>query len=126
VYASVCVFDFVLKFLPQKMASIFGRRQKPASSKKETQVSNGSQNGVEDIMKDIMENGTKGVNGESDYHKNGRHSSTFKPQIPPTSSTNSSSPKAPAKEMNSHSNSTKRYVGFFQGKVFFYLFFINF
>ena len=74
------------------MASIFGRRQKPTPSKKEAPVSNGNQNGVEAFMAaDIMENGTKGVNGsESDYHKNGRHSSTFKPQIPPTSSTNSS------------------------------------
>ena len=93
------------------MASIFGRRQKPTPSKKEAPVSNGNQNGVEAFMAaDIMENGTKGVNGsESDYHKNGRHSSTFKPQIPPTSSTNSSSsPTSHEQQENSHSNSTKR------------------
>ena len=92
------------------MASIFGRRQKPTASKKEAPVSNGNQNGVEAFMAaDIMENGTKGVNGsESDYHKNGRHSSTFKPQIPPTSSTNSSSsPTSHEQQENSHSNSTK-------------------
>lgn len=89
------------------MASIFGRRQKPAANKKGNQVVNGSQNGVDALMTEIIENGTKGVNGESDYHKNGRHSSTFKPQLPPTSSTNSSSPNAHAKEMNSHSNSNK-------------------
>ena len=95
------------------MASIFGRRTKPSSNKKENNpISNGNQNGVEALMTtDIMENGTKGVNGsESDYHKNGRHSSTFKPQIPPTSSANSSSsPTSHEKEENGHSNSTKRY-----------------
>ena len=94
------------------MASIFGRRQKPASSKKETPVSNGNQNGVEALMTtDIMENGTKGVNGsEPDYHKNGRHSSTFKPQIPPASSANSSSSTTShdENEGNSHSYSTKK------------------
>ena len=92
------------------MASIFGRRQKPTPNKKEAPVSNG--NGVEAFMTaDIMENGTKGVNGsESDYHRNGRHSSTFKPQIPPTSSANSSSsPTSHEQEENSHLNSTKRY-----------------
>ena len=91
------------------MASIFGRRQKPAPNKKEAPISNG--NGVEALMAaDIMENGTKGVNGsESDYHKNGRHSSTFKPQIPPTSSAkSSSSPTSQEKEENGHSNSSKR------------------
>jgi len=92
------------------MASIFGRRQKPTPNKKEALVSNG--NGVEAFMTaDIMENGTKGVNGsESDYHRNGRHSSTFKPQIPPTSSANSSSsPTSHEQEENSHLNSTKSY-----------------
>ena len=93
------------------MASIFGRRQKPTPNKKEAPVSNG--NGVEAFMTaDIMENGTKGVNGsESDYHKNGRHSSTFKPQIPPTSSANSSSSTTSHEnenEGNSHSYSTKK------------------
>ena len=97
------------------MASIFGRRQKPASNKKGNQPANGSQNGVDALMSSIIENGTKGVNGESDYHKNGRqNSSTFKPQIPPTSSINSSSP-AHTKDMNNHSNVNKRYIIFIQG-----------
>lgn len=98
------------------MASIFGRRQKPASNKKGNQVPNRSQNGVDALMTDIIENGTKSVNGESDYHKNGRHSSTFKPQIPPTSSTNSSSP-AHAKDTNNHSNVNKRYSSLIQGAI---------
>lgn len=89
------------------MASIFGRRQKLASNKNDTQVSNGKQIGVGALLAaEILENGKNGVIGDGDYHKNGRHSSTFKPQIPPTSSTNSSSP-AHAKDMNGHSKQDK-------------------
>ena len=94
------------------MASIFGRRQKPASNnKKINQMANGSQNRVDaTLLTDVIENTKNGVNGASDYHKDGRHSSTFKPQIPPppTSSTNSSSPPH-ANNVNNQSNVNKRY-----------------
>ena len=114
VYFALAVLCKKNSFLATKMASIFGRKQKPSSNKKENNpISNGNQNGVEALMTtDIMENGTKGVNGsEPDYHKNGRHSSTFKPQIPPpaSSANSSSSPTShDEKGENSHSYSTKR------------------
>ena len=94
------------------MASIFGRRQKPASNnKKINQMANVSQTRVEaTLLTDVIENTKNGVNGASDYHKDSRHSSTFKPQIPPppTSSTNSSSPTH-ANNVNNQSNVNKRY-----------------
>ena len=72
------------------MASIFGRRQKPSPNKKGP-VLNTNQKGSEVLPPDISENGTNGVSEGTDYQRNGRNSSTFKPQIPP-SSNNSSLP----------------------------------
>ena len=93
------------------MASIFGRRQKPTPTKADNRVSNVNPKGVDALMTGIIEeNGTNGVNGESDYHKNGRnYSSTFKPQIPPhtSSSTKPSSPTN-VKENIVPSKATKR------------------
>ena len=94
------------------MASIFGRRQKPTPTKADNRVSNVNPKGVDALMTGIVEdNNTNGVNGESDYHKNGRHSSsTFKPQIPPPTSclTKSSSPTN-VKDTIVPSKATKRY-----------------
>ena len=93
------------------MASIFGRRQKPSPTKTDNRVSNANPKGVDTLMTGVIEeNSTNGLNGESDYHKNGRHSSsTFKPQIPPpiSSSTKSSSPTN-IKEAIVPSKATKR------------------
>ena len=93
------------------MASIFGRRQKQTPTKADNRVSNVNPKGVDSLMTGMIEeNGTNGVNGESDYHKNGRHSSsTFKPQIPPpiSSLTKSSSPTN-IKEAIVPSKATKR------------------
>ena len=89
------------------MASIFGRRQKASSNKKGPVVS-ANRNGSEALRTDISENGTNGVNGDPDYHRNGRHSSTFKPQIPPPSN-NSSLPSQPKNDAN-YSTVNKRYT----------------
>ena len=56
----------------------------------------------------ISENGTNGVNGETDYQRNSRHSSTFKPQIPPPSN-NSSLPPHDKNDAN-YSTGNKRYT----------------
>ena len=56
------------------MASIFGRRQKPSPTKTDNRVSNANPKGVDALMTGVIEeNGTNGLNGESDYHKNGRN-----------------------------------------------------
>ena len=94
------------------MASIFGRRQKQTPTKADNRVSNVNPKGVDSLMTGMIEeNGTNGVNGESDYHKNGRHSSsTFKPQIPPpTSSLTKPSSPTNMKETSVPSKTTKRY-----------------
>ena len=93
------------------MASIFGRRQKPTPTKADNRVSNVNPKGVDALMTGVIEeNGTNGLNGESDYHKNGRnYSSTFKPQIPPPTSS-STKPSSPTnvKENIVPSKATKR------------------
>ena len=93
------------------MASIFGRRQKPTPTKADNRVSNANPKGVDALMTGVIEeNGTNGLNGESDYHKNGRnYSSTFKPQIPPpTSSLTKPSSPTNVKENIVPSKATKR------------------
>ena len=93
------------------MASIFGRRQKPSPTKTDNRVSNANPKGVDALMTGVIEeNGTNGLNGESDYHKNGRnYSSTFKPQIPPpTSSLSKSSSPTNVKENIVPSKAIKR------------------
>ena len=93
------------------MASIFGRRQKPTPTKADNRVSNVNPKGVDALMTGVIEeNGTNGLNGESDYHKNGRnYSSTFKPQIPPpTSSLTKPSSPTNVKENIVPSKATKR------------------
>ena len=93
------------------MASIFGRRQKQSPTKTDNRVSNANLKGVDALMTGVIEeNGTNGLNGESDYHKNGRnYSSTFKPQIPPPTSS-STKPSSPTnvKENFVPSKATKR------------------
>ena len=93
------------------MASIFGRRQKPSPTKTDNRVSNANPKGVDALMTGVIEDhGTNGLNGESDYHKNGRnYSSTFKPQIPPpTSSLTKPSSPTNVKENIVPSKATKR------------------
>ena len=92
------------------MASIFGRRQKPSPTKTDNRVSNANPKGVDTLMTGVIEeNGTNGLNGEADYHKNGRnYSSTFKPQIPPpTSSLTKPSSPTNVKENIVSSKATK-------------------
>ena len=90
------------------MASIFGRRQKPSPTKTDNRVSNANPKGVDALMTGVIEE--NGTNGESDYHKNGRnYSSTFKPQIPPpTSSLTKPSSPTNVKENIVPSKATKR------------------
>ena len=87
------------------MASIFGRRHKPSPNKKGP-VLNTNQNGSEVLPTDISENGTNSVSEGTDYQRNGRHSSTFKPQIPPSS--NNTSLPSPHKEDATYSTANKR------------------
>ena len=101
-----CIGKPELKFF-LKMASIFGRRQKPSLNKKGPVVGV-NQNGSGTTPAGVSENGTNGVNVGADYQTESRHSSTFKPQIPLPSS-NSSLPPHDKPDAN-YSTENKRYT----------------